>query len=44
VSLPGDDLLKSSEGDLNAVPTDFVETVGVQQQDATKTGLAALPK
>jgi hypothetical protein len=34
----------SAEGDLNPVPTDFVETVGVQQQDATKTGLAALPK
>ena len=34
----------SAEGDLNPVPTDFVETVGVQQQDATKTGLAALLK
>jgi hypothetical protein len=34
----------SAEGDLNPVPTDFVETVGVQQQDATKTGQAALPK
>ncbi len=34
----------SAEGDLNPVPTDFVETVGVMQQDATKTGLAALPK
>jgi hypothetical protein len=34
----------SAEGDLNPVPIDFVETVGIHQQDATKTGLAALPK